>query len=164
MAFNLIQIKDLITRVISAQELYSEAALNLLLGTCAVESCMGTYLYQVPSRIAKGIFQIEVDTEHDIWDNYLFHGRANKRKAIYRISGVRSCNNNGAMEWNIAYGICMARLHYRRVAEPFPDADDIEGLGRYWKKYWNTIKGKGTVERFVEAFGRYVIGSTYQKD
>lgn len=157
MAFNLTQIKDLITRVITAQDLYSESAVNLLLGTMALESNFGTYLYQKPSRIAKGIFQMEPNTEKDTWVNYLYLGRAAKRKAIYDISGVRSYNNSGALEWNIAYGICMCRLHYRRIADPFPAADDIEGLGWYWDIHYNRNPLKGTVAQFVKAYKKYVI-------
>lgn len=156
MAFDKDQTKDLIIRVITAQELYSKSAVNLLLGTMAVESAFGTFLYQKPSRIAKGIFQIEFATEQDIWNNYLFYGRAAKRKAIYQISGVRSYENNGALEWNLAYGICMCRLFYRRVKEPFPVADDVVGLAQYWKSFYNTSQGKGTIEQFVKAYEKYV--------
>jgi hypothetical protein len=31
-----------------------------------------------------------------------------------------------------------------RFAEPIPK--DEEGLARYWKKYWNTEKGKGSID------------------
>ena len=157
MAFNLTQIKDLITRVITAQDLYSESAVNLLLGTMAQESNMGTYLRQVGGGPALGVFQTEPKTEQDIWNNYLFYGRAAKRKAIYQISGVRSYDNSGALEFNIAYGICIARLHYRRIPEPFPGPDDIEGLGWYWDTHYNRNPLKGTVAQFVKAYKKYVI-------
>lgn len=154
--FDLTQIKDLIVRVITAQELYSESAVNLLLGTMATESDFGTYLSQVGGGPARGIFQTELATEKDIWKNYLYLGRLARRAVIYHVTGVRSYNNGGALEWNIAYQICMARLLYRRVQEPFPDASDIEGLGVYYKKYYNTPEGKGSAEKFVEAYNKYV--------
>lgn len=157
MAFYLPQFKDLVVRVTMAQELCSEVSTNLILGTCAVESNFGHYFRQIGGGPGLGIFQCEPATERDIWDNYLFYGRAAKRKAIYRISGVRSYENNGALEWNIAYGICMCRLHYRRIAEPFPAADDIEGLGWYWDTHYNRNPLKGTVKQFVKAYKKYVI-------
>lgn len=156
MSYNLTQFSNLIGRVITAQELFSPVALNLLLGTAAVESAFGTYLVQIGGGPARGVFQMEPATEKDIWKNYLYMGRVEKRAAIYNISSVRSYANNGALEWNIAYGICMSRLHYRRIAEPFPAADDVEGLGWYWDVHYNRNPLKGTVKQFVEAYERYV--------
>jgi hypothetical protein len=156
MSLDLTQFRDLVVRVTTAQELCSEVSTNLILGTCAKESAFGIYLKQMGEGPALGIFQIEPKTEQDIWNNYLFYGRANKRKAIYQISGVRSYNNNGALEWNIAYGICMCRLHYRRIAEPFPALDDIEALGWYWDTHYNRNPLKGTVAQFVKAYEKYV--------
>lgn len=160
MAFYLPQFKDLVIRVTTAQELCSEVSTNLTLGTYAKESAFGTYLRQKSGGPALGGLQMEPATEKDIWVNYLDFGRPLRRKAIYKISGVRSYTdavNLGALEWNIAYGICMCRLHYRRIAEPFPAADNIEALGWYWKKYFNTLQGKGTVKQFVKAYEKYVI-------
>lgn len=159
MAFNVAQFKDLVIRVTTAQELCSEVSTNLILGTCAVESAFGTCLRQLGGGPALGGLQMEPATERDIWDNYLFYGRAAKRKAIYKISGVRSFENSGALEWNIAYGICMCRLHYRRIAEPFPAADDIEALGWYWDVHYNRNPLKGTVKQFVEAYEKYVVST-----
>lgn len=157
MSFNLIQIKDLIVRVTTAQELCSEVSTNLILGTCAKESDFGIYLRQLGNGPALGVFQMEPATERDIWKNYLYLGRPKRREAICNISGMRSYDNNGAMEWNIAYGICMCRLHYRRIAEPFPAPDDIEALGWYWKNHYNTLQGKGTIKQFMKAYEKYVI-------
>lgn len=159
MAFDLKQFTHLITRVLAEQELYSKVAVNLLLGTAAVESDFGTYLRQLGGGRARGILQMEPATEKDIWDNYLFYGRADKRRAIYKISGVRSANNSGALEWNLAYAICMGRLLYRRIPEPFPVSDDIEGLAHYYKAYWNTSAGAGTVKQFMEKWDQFVKSS-----
>lgn len=155
MAFDKVQITTVTTEILVAQGLCSKAALNLQLGTMAAESDFGTFLYQRPSRIAQGIFQMEPATERDIWDNYL-RFRPERRSVLTRICGVLSLKNNGAMTWNLAYQICMARFHYRRVKEPFPAYNDVAGLGYYWKQYWNTVLGKGTVEGFVQAYDKYI--------
>jgi len=156
MSFDFSQFGKLIARVIAEQNLYSDTALNLLLGTAAQESHLGTYLRQLGGGPALGVFQMEPSTEADIWNNYLFFGRADKRKAIYKISGVRSANNNGALEWNIAYAICMARLQYRRIKEPFPNSFDIVGMAKYYKSYYNTLLGKGTEQEFIQNYIKYV--------
>ena len=48
----------------------------------------------------------------------------------------------------------MARIHYLRVPEALPAADDVVGLAAYWKRYYNTELGAGTVEKFVESYQR----------
>jgi len=156
MAFDLTQFAHLITRILTEQELYSKVAVNLLLGTAAKESDFGTYLRQLDGGPARGTFQMELATEADIWNNYLFYGRVARRKAIYKISGVRSANNNGALEWNLAYAICMARLHYRRILEPFPKSENIEGLGEYWDCHWNRNPEKGTVKQFIKKWDQFI--------
>jgi hypothetical protein len=49
----------------------------------------------------------------------------------------------------------MARIKYYRVPKPLPDADDVEGLGEYWLRYYNTggkwDKGKGSIDNWMEA-------------
>ena len=57
MSFNKTQIEDLVERVLKEVDLYSESAVNLILGTIAQESRFGTYLKQVGSGIAKGVIQ-----------------------------------------------------------------------------------------------------------
>ncbi|MEE9541175.1 MAG: hypothetical protein V3V85_06750, partial [Candidatus Thorarchaeota archaeon] len=56
-----------------------EAAVNLLLGTVYQESTINgiTHLKQVGGP-ALGIYQIEPDTEHDTWENYLELDRIKK--------------------------------------------------------------------------------------
>ena len=155
MAFNLGQIRNLIAETIERQGLYSEVAVNLLLGTMAAESLFGTYLRQLNGGPALGIFQMEPATERDIWNNYLYHGRIPKRKAIYDISGIRSADSR-ALEGNLYYAICMARLHYRRVKAPFPEASDVAGMAYYWMTFYNTPKGKGTQRKFIRNYKKYI--------
>ena len=49
----------------------------------------------------------------------------------------------------------MARIHYRRVPSPLPKLS-LVGLAYYWKKYYNTVKGKGSVNEFRHNFSRFV--------
>ena len=50
----------------------------------------------------------------------------------------------------------MTRIHYLRVPEKLPEANDVEGLARYWKKYYNTSAGKGTEKDFMLKYQMYV--------
>ena len=56
------------------------------------------------------------------------------------------------MVWNLKLAAAMCRIHYRRVAAPLPAADDIEGLAAYWKTYYTTAAGAGTVDEFIRHF------------
>ncbi|NMU24009.1 hypothetical protein HKB21_00040, partial [Vibrio parahaemolyticus] len=42
------------------------------------------------------------------------------------------------------FAVATARLNLIRFPEALPEADDLEGLARYAKKYWNTSAGKAT--------------------
>ncbi len=48
-------------------------------------------------------------------------------------------------------GVLFARLHYFRFPEAIPAA--LEEQARYWKKYYNTESGSGTVQRYVDVAG-----------
>jgi hypothetical protein len=55
----------------------------------------------------------------------------------------------------------LGRLHYFRIAAPVPA--DIEDQAGYWKKYFNTVAGAGTVNQYCKSWARYcmpVIGRT----
>lgn len=59
-----------IRATLNAIDLYSPAAENLLLATCAHESLLGYFLKQHQGT-ALGIYQIEPATHTDLWQNYL---------------------------------------------------------------------------------------------
>ena len=60
------------------------------------------------------------------------------------------------MKWNLHYATAMARCSYLRHSESLPEADDIEGLAKYYKKYYNTPKGAATVEQAISNYERFM--------
>ena len=48
------------------------------------------------------------------------------------------------------YSGLAARLRLSNVFAPIPMASDIRAQGQYWKTYYNTPAGAGTVDKFVE--------------
>jgi len=136
--------------VLTEADLYSAGSLALLMGTAKQESNL-EYIKQLGNGPALGLFQMEPNTERDIWSNYLIY-RGNLQTKINQIT-----NHTFAgpwLEWDIAYQILMCRIHYLRVKEPLPNSNDIQGLAEYWKKYYNTINGKGAVEEFIKNYNR----------
>lgn len=159
--YDLKTFSKLINQVTNAQGLRSKKATVQLLGTAAQESAFGRYLCQLGGGPGAGAFQMENATAKDIWLSYLAF-RPHRRAHLYNITGIKSYGNSRhAMICNLRYGIAMARIHYRRVPDPFPDADDIFGMAQYWKQHWNTYQGKGTVEQYIKNWHRY-IGDQYE--
>lgn len=157
MAFDKKQFRDLIQRTLQDLGMHSESAVNLLLGTAAQESQFGTYFRQIGGGPALGVFQMEPDTEIDIWDNYLRY-RSELAYIIAIITG-KACPSSIDLEANLSYQIAMVRIHYRRIPEALPKADDVAGLARYWKQHYNTHLGAGTEEEFIRNYNKYVRGN-----
>lgn len=158
MGINTKQLIELIIQPILKEiGLYSLSAEMLLAGTCAQESQMGTYLQQVPSGIAKGIYMMEDETHNDIWANYLkyFHS-----PEISNFCSQVERNHAPASKWmiqDLKYATAMTRIHYLRVKEPLPPAGDLQKLAAYYKKYYNTPLGAATEQEFIANFNKYVL-------
>lgn len=155
MAFDAEHGRYLVWSVLEMYEWNSPGAVELLLLTMAAESEFGTYLYQVGGGPALGVYQMERKTEADIWNNWLRYRDVERRK-VMGYSGVYGPGDIRHLSFNLEYQTAMARIKYLREPEPIPDADDVLSLAKYWKRYWNTYRGKGTVAGAVEKYGRYV--------
>ena len=137
---------------------YSDSASLLLLCTSAVESRLGHYLKQKGDGIALGIYQIEPNTHLDIYDNVLSYHP-------FLLEEVNNFSRFDSIEerereliTNLEYATAIARLQYWRFKEALPEYGDIDGMGVYWKKYYNTIDGKGTIDDFVRVYQKYIEG------
>lgn len=146
MSYHPKQFKDLIERVLMSfdPKLHSEKAVTLLLCTAAQESQFGTALRQYGSGPAVGAFQQEPTTFR--WLQTKFAGEYPSLLQRYPME----------MEWDLRLAIIMARLRYRVVPEELPAT--VEGMAAYWKKYYNTPKGKGTIDEFMGNWEKYVKG------
>lgn len=151
---------------------YRKAATELLFMTMCVESDCGKYLKQVNGQ-ALGICQMEPKTYEDIWVDYL-----GRKPDLYRLmvsiafglnhplTGIW-CGENAKyldenilflMQCNIPFQIAMARIYYWRIPEALPYVLDINALAVYWKKYYNTELGKGTIDKAIKKYHFYSKG------
>lgn len=144
MSLNADQFRRLIEQVLHDTDpaLADPVAVRLLLGTAAVESQFGTYIRQVHGP-ALGVFQMEPVT---------FRWLQTKYGDAYPVIKDREA---GEMEWDLRLAIIMARLKYRSIPHPLP-ADNLHDIAEYWKQWYNTPAGKGTIEQFMDRFVRYV--------
>jgi len=125
-------------------ELNSQAARELLLGTAIQESGL-RYLKQLGGGPALGLFQMEPATHKDIWDNYLRY----RGELTARISVLCRLPIEEMLVTNLLYAAAMCRVHYLRAPDPLPEAGDLEGQAAYWKKWYNTAQGAGTVAHYI---------------
>ena len=159
------QLARLIKKVISELGMYSPEAVQLLMGTAAQESRMGTYIEQIKGP-ARGIFQMEPLTELDIWLNYISYQNQEFKADFNFITGVDVASVNEFKELhltgNIVYQIAMARLHYYRVSAQLPAFDNIATQAFYWKQYYNTEHGKGTADKYIDNYYLFADGVDYE--
>ena len=141
-------IERIIKETLDHMNLYSEDALEMIYKTGKAESGYRT-LQQYGGGPALGFFQMEPATYRDIWENYVMY-REKYRNKLYSL-GFDDSKMDYCLMSNIGIQVAMCRLHYRRVPSALPKAGDLEGQANYWKKYYNSHLGKGTIEHFMEA-------------
>jgi hypothetical protein len=127
---------------------WSAKAEALVFGTAAQESHCGQWLVQLGQGPARGIFQMEPATHDDIWNRFI----SQRPDLMRKLNRWRAQYGNGMgpdeMIFNLAYAAAMCRIHYLRVPAPIPDT--LNGQAEYWKMYYNTPAGAGTVEEYKQ--------------
>ena len=131
----------------------SKSAEMILMGTQAHESHGHHWLTQHPSGPARGGYQMEIDTHDWLWSDYLVRRKdiANAILSMVPEGG----NTPDRMTYDMAYATAMARVRYWIVPAPLPAHDDLPGMARYWKVYWNSEHGAGTEGAFMYDFRKY---------
>ena len=136
--------------------LWSDAAEELLVFTCACESNGGTYLHQV-GGVAVGIYQMEPATAHDIWVNYIAY-RKDLAAAINFKLGYAYEPPAARMITDWQYATVMARIKYLRIPEALPAKDDLDGIWSYYKRYYNTHLGKAEKTASLNKYWLFLDG------
>lgn len=160
--------EEIIRPALEHLSLWSLAAEQLLLGTAAAESHMGKHLRQVGGGPALGIWQMEPGTHDDNWGSYLRY-RGPLADAVQQLAPSEFWSGDAiirvraeALVEQHRYACAMARVHYRRDKHPLPVAGDWIGMAACWKRHYNTPRGKGTVEKFMQAASSCGVVRLYQ--
>jgi len=130
---------------------YSRKAEDLVCGTIAQESDYGKYRTQIGGGPALGIPQMEPATFRSIIDDYLKY-RPHIWNKIAQISGVLAPNINDLIN-NDKLAICMCRVQYYRQKQEIPET--LEEQAKFYKKYYNTPRGKATAEEYIKKYKLY---------
>ena len=140
---------------------------GLILGTACAESDCGRWLRQFDGGPAIGVWQMEPETYGDCWTNYL-DARPILRAKILDFASSRSQQiehgDDGVvriipppaeeMIGNLPFACAMARIKYFRDPETIPDT--LHGQAEYWKKVYNTEKGAGTAEKYLQKWDQFI--------
>lgn len=151
---NIEQFRTLIIEpVLSKLQVYTKDAEELMVFTCAAESLGGTYLHQVKGS-ALGIYQMEPPTYTDIWINFILN-----RNSIATLMSMNfACPkipDPSRLIYDLHFATAMTRIHYMRVPMKIPSKDNIEGIWEYYKKFYNTNKGKAKKDEAIEKYKKF---------
>lgn len=127
---------------------YSEEASDLIFETGNAETGY-KHLKQMGGGPAVGFFQIEGWVIKDCYVNYIKY-----RPILIKFAEALGFDEDD-MEFsvmsNIALQVFFCRICYRRRPGSIPMSTQERAV--YWKKEYNTEKGKGTPEHYMEANG-----------
>jgi len=140
-------IKKIIKYVLGKINMDSEEARAMIFATGKAES--GFRALEQMGGPAVGFFQVEPATIQDVWDNYVFY-RPEIKTDLYAL-GFDDGDMKHSVMSSVALQVAFARLQYRRFKDPLPSAQDMQSQAKYWKKFYNTELGRGTIEHFLEA-------------
>lgn len=134
--------------------LNSPAAIELMMGTWAVESDGGRWLKQFGNGPARSAWMIEKPTFCDIIKRCNFiHEEVIGMTAKY--SSTLSDSDFLLIETNHKLACQIARLKYFLCPEIIPET--LEGQAQYWKTWYNTYKGAGTIDKYLSKYNAYVL-------
>ena len=145
--------EDVTRKAIEAVTFGDENTSNFLNRIALVESDFGTDKNTFKQKDSSGIFQIEregaynevirrLDPESDVGGNVRRYNE--QLKDSYGIDLTQMSYEDLEQPF---VGAAFARAYLLTVPESIPT--DLQEQGEYWKKYYNTVLGKGTPARFV---------------
>ena len=130
---------------------YSPAMTDLLFRTACHESLCGTHVIQIGGGPARGVYQMEPETHDDVWETYIEVFPA-LEKRIHAAGFRRSVSRLLEIDYATIIGACKYR---RFVNKKRPLPVGLPEQAAFWKKFWNTNLGKGTIEKFINDVRRY---------
>ena len=139
-------VNQVIVPALTALELDTPAARELLLGTALQES--GLRNIQQDGGPALGYFQMEPQTHDDLWASYLTF----RQSLAAKVKSLLPDGTGPSADQLIScpqYAVAMARILYLRVPQAMPDAGDLDAQAAYYKQWYNTPGGAATTAEYV---------------
>lgn len=124
----------------------NHCAAPLLVETSQQETMLGTFADHYPYGAGVGLCQFDQIAFVDVKRRT----RASTALAIKKHWGI---NLNLVQHRELAFSpllsLVFCRLFYRLIPEPIPNS--MGERAQYWKRYYNTAKGKGTATDYIYA-------------
>lgn len=120
----------------------------LMLETSAQETRCGTFKDPTPYGAGRGCFQIDKIAFDDLCTRCPPH----VYKAIQDAFAIdiRKCQHS-QVDYSPLLAAIFCRLFYLLVRPPIPQT--VEERAEYWKRYYNTVAGKGTAVEYIAHAG-----------
>ena len=101
---------------------------------------------------ALGYWQMEPATAYDVmaWAHRRRPGQARLLTEMMHGRPLIQALSNLPM-----FGALMCRVFFLRIPEPLPNWDNLTGIAQYWKDYYNTRDGAGTIQSFIDRVHPY---------
>jgi len=136
-----------ITPALQAINSYSDDRLDMVFTTGAAETLYKN-VRQIGGGGALSWFQIERKTHDDL---YRFLGQTSKKHILDGLIDLSlGATNFNTLEVNQWYAAACCAIRYMYTPKPLPKAGMIAAQAEYWKLFYNTPEGKGTVGGFME--------------
>jgi len=125
---------------------------QMLMETCGAETQLGTFPDRHPEKLGVGAFQFDQIALDDLQKET---DQRHKDKVLalwdYDLDAVELKD----LAFDVKLAAICCRLKYMRI----PDAIPTNYMDRasYWKRFYNTEAGKGTVEHYLEAVERFKL-------
>lgn len=160
MSISVIDLRDWIViptlRFMEPEVPFSKPAVQLALGTIAKESDGGFWLDQTTAGAgpAYGIAQMEQTTYYDHIRWMVAGNRALFEKFCELVPHSPIMKGAARMRGDLMFATFMMRIHYYKVPAGMPVT--LAGQAQYWKQYYNTYAGAGTVQQYIASYNRLV--------
>ncbi|AHK11758.1 hypothetical protein S144_44 [Shewanella sp. phage 1/44] len=116
----------------------------MMLEICCVETDFCTYPDKHPERLGVGPTQFDKIALDDLQERCRGRHRAMLRQHFgYELGAVVLAD----LAYDPLLAFCLTRMKLLLIPESIPTKRDARA--RYWKRYWNTSAGKGTINDYM---------------
>lgn len=122
-----------------------EPARLLLLETAAAETDLGNAI-DTSWFVGVGLMQFDKIGFEDVQDRT---SERNKSEVMQHFGIDVDRATLFDLRWSPLASVVFARLKYKLIPDPIPET--LEGRAAYWKRYYNSTAGRGTVDHYIKA-------------
>lgn len=133
----------LVARIIPGKS--KQKTFHLLIETAAVETKLGHYKDPTPNGAGRGLNQVDPDTFD--WLQVKYRDTAIAMDILDATGIDIGRVNHDELDYNPLLSMIWCRLRYCAVPTAIPESQAERAA--YWKKFYNTVAGKGTVEHYM---------------